>query len=366
MATSLVNHPGSDSATATATAPARPSRTDQASSDVGLGPHYVALAAAAFTWPLLFVGGLVTSYRVGMAVPDWPTTFGMNMFLYDFTQAAWGVFIEHGHRLYGAAVGVATIILAVWLAAADRRVWMKVLGGVALLAVIGQGLLGGYRVRMISTDLAMIHGCTGQAFFALMVALCVLTGRDWRDAEIRSADDGRLRLHSAVTLAALFGQIVAGAWLRHHGYWLGLATHFLLFLVVVLPLSVSLAARIELRRLRTPALVFPSRLLLGLMLVQVALGIAAWWLLRPFDGTPREVSGAQALIRTGHQANGALVLGAAVMLTMRAFRHLGSSSRSPAKHVSWDFQARSFARSLSPSHTSSSSRSSSTPGESVA
>ena len=73
------------------------------------GPHAVAVVAAVFTWPLIFVGGLVTTYRVGMAVPDWPTTFGMNMFLFRFWEAAWGVFIEHGHRLYGAAVGLATI-----------------------------------------------------------------------------------------------------------------------------------------------------------------------------------------------------------------------------------------------------------------
>ena len=50
------------------------------------GPHWFALVAAAFTWPLLFVGGLVTTYKVGMAVPDCPTTFGINMFLYDMTR----------------------------------------------------------------------------------------------------------------------------------------------------------------------------------------------------------------------------------------------------------------------------------------
>ena len=145
------------------------------------GPHAVAVVAAVFTWPLIFVGGLVTTYRVGMAVPDWPTTFGMNMFLFRFWEAAWGVFIEHGHRLYGAAVGLATLILAVWFVAADRRASMKALGVLALLAVIGQGVLGGYRVRLNSTTLAAVHGATAQAFFALMVALCVLTGRGWSD-----------------------------------------------------------------------------------------------------------------------------------------------------------------------------------------
>src|SRR5689334_24674800 len=111
------------------------------------GPHAAAVCAAVFTWPLLFVGGLVTTYRVGMAVSDWPTTFGINMFLYRFWEAAWGVRVEHTHRLFGAAVGVACIVLAVWFTLAERRGWMKALGWFTLLAVIGRGVLGGYRVR---------------------------------------------------------------------------------------------------------------------------------------------------------------------------------------------------------------------------
>src|SRR5260370_24470275 len=92
------------------------------------GPHWVAVFAAIFTWPLLFVGGLVTTYKVGMAVPDWPTTFGMNMFLYDMTQASWAVFGEHTHRLYGAAVGLFTILLMLDFWLFDRRAWIQRLG----------------------------------------------------------------------------------------------------------------------------------------------------------------------------------------------------------------------------------------------
>ena len=139
----------------------------------------MAVLAAVFTLPLLFVGGSVTTYRVGMAVPDWPTTFGINMFLYDFWNAPFGVQVEHAHRLYGAAVGLTTVGLTVWLFCFEPRRWMKGLGVLALVAVIGQGILGGTRVTQVSTFLAAVHGCTGQAFFALMVALCVLTGRDW-------------------------------------------------------------------------------------------------------------------------------------------------------------------------------------------
>jgi heme a synthase len=283
------------------------------------GPHRVALFAAAFTWPLLFVGGLVTTYRVGMAVPDWPTTFGINMFLYNSWNAAWGVFIEHGHRLYGAAVGMATIVLAVWFSVSERRAGMKLLGWGALLAVILQGVLGGYRVRLNSTTLAAVHGCTAQAFFALMVAVCVLTGRVWQESGKPRTDPDHLRRRSLVTLVLIYGQIVAGALLRHFGA--GLIVHAVLA-VAVWGHVIALIGRIERSRTLVPELVPSSRAMALTVCVQVAFGVVAWWMLRPFDGIPREVTPAQALIRTGHQANGALLLATAVVLTMRAFRNL--------------------------------------------
>ena len=143
------------------------------------GPHAVAVVAAVFTWPLIFVGGLVTTYRVGMAVPDWPTTFGMNMFLFRFWEAAWGVFIEHGHRLYGAAVGLATLVLAVWFVAADRRASMKALGVARAPGGDRPGGPGGLPGPAQLDDPGGRARRTAQAFFALMVALCVLTGRGW-------------------------------------------------------------------------------------------------------------------------------------------------------------------------------------------
>src|SRR4051794_7797932 len=171
------------------------------------GPHWVALFAAVFTLPLLFVGGSVTTYRVGMAVPDWPTTFGINMFLYDFWNAPFGVRVEHAHRLYGAAVGLATIGLMCWLLVFERRSWMKWLGVLALVAVIVQGVLGGTRVTQVSTFLAAVHGCTGQAFFGLMIALWVLTGRDWLEGKAPVTDTHRLRKASLVLLVLIYGQI---------------------------------------------------------------------------------------------------------------------------------------------------------------
>ena len=300
------------------------------------GPRWVAVFAAVFTLPLLFVGGSVTTYRVGMAVPDWPTTFGMNMFLYDFWNAPFGVRVEHAHRLYGAAVGLATVVLMVWFLAAERRRALKVLGVVAFLAVTLQGILGGTRVTQTSTLLAAVHGCLGQAFFGLMVALCVLTGRDWLDGPTPVLDPARLRQRSALTLGLAYFQVVLGAWLRHYGTFAALLAHAV-FAAAVWGHAALLAVRVERCRRAVLPLVPAARALALVVTLQVALGIGAWWLLRPFDGTARPVTLFQAMIRTGHQTNGALLLAALVVLTLRSYRHLvpasraaGSTSTSPS------------------------------------
>ena len=283
------------------------------------GPHRVAVLAAALCWPLLLSGGQVTTYRVGMAVPDWPTTFGINMFVFNMWNAGWGVFIEHRHRLFGAGLGLAMVLLAVWFLGAERRWWMKGLGLFALLAVIGQGLLGGARVRLNSTSVAALHGCSGQAVFALLVALCVLAGRGWAEGVKPRPDPDRLRRRSVVTLGLIYAQMIAGALLRHHG--LGLTVHAILAGAVWGHVA-ALAWRVERKRSSVPELVPSSRGMALAATGQVALGIAAWWLLRPFDGVPRPVTVLQALVRTGHVGNGALLLAAAMVLTLRAYRLL--------------------------------------------
>ena len=289
------------------------------------GPHWVAVLAAVCTLPLLFVGGSVTSYGVGLAVPDWPTTFGMNMFLYDFWNAPFGVRVEHVHRLYGAVVGLATMFLAVSFLAFERRRFMKALGVAALVAVIVQGVLGGTRVTQVSTFLAAAHGCLGQAFFGLMVALCVLTGRPWNDSSALRDDPARLRRGSAAMLAMIYAQIVVGAWFRHYRTMPALWAHGL-FAIVVLGSALALSVAVvragpSARPLR------PSALALGgLASAQVVLGIAALLFLLPFGGNPRAPTLWQAMIRTAHQTNGALLLGSSVVLTLRAFRLLSAST----------------------------------------
>ncbi len=287
--------------------------------------HAVAIFAALFTLPLLYVGGTVTTYRVGMAVPDWPTTFQENPFLYDMWNAPFGVRVEHSHRLYGAAVGLATIVLAMCLLQFEPRVWLKGLGVLALVAVVVQGVLGGMRVRWNSTLLAAVHGCTGQAFFGLLVALCVFTGRDWNTATVRSSDPDSLRVRSSIALGLVYAQIVLGGWLRHYGTSSALWLHSTLGAAVAV-YSTWLAWRIGMRRPEVPRLVGPSLLLVWAVCVQIILGVASLALLWPLDGTARPVPSLQAVVRTAHQTNAAILFAASIVLTLRGFRHLAGAT----------------------------------------
>ena len=297
------------------------------------GPHWFALIATVFTWPLLFVGGLVTTYKVGMAVPDWPTTFGMNMFLYDMTRASWGVFGEHTHRLYGAAVGIFTILLMLDFLIFGSRRWIKVLGVVALLSVIAQGLLGGMRVTQNSTLLAAVHGSTAQAFFGLMVALCVWTGRSWLGGAHPAEGAGRIRRMSFALLGLVYAQVLVGAWVRHYSRVDALYLHSALA-VLVLGHGAATVVAVAGHRRDWAGLIPASRMLAVALGLQISLGIAAWWLLRPFDGTSHTVTFFSAMVRTGHQANAGLLIAAAVVLTLRAHQLTSDGVARPTKVMS--------------------------------
>src|SRR6478752_9547755 len=110
--------------------------------------HRFSKVVVAATILLLLAGSLVTSTGSGLSVPDWPTTYGWNMFTFPPSKWVGGIFYEHGHRLIASTVGFLTIILAAWLWIAEKRPWMRWLGLAALGGVVAQGILGGLTVRM--------------------------------------------------------------------------------------------------------------------------------------------------------------------------------------------------------------------------
>src|ERR687892_644577 len=125
------------------------SRSAHSPGDVSAWPHRLAVLLACATFPLLFIGSLVTGKGAGLAVPDWPTTFGYNMFLYPWSKMVGDVFYEHSHRLVASGVGLITIALALTFWLRERRPWLRWLGVAALALVIIQGLIGGLRVVLL-------------------------------------------------------------------------------------------------------------------------------------------------------------------------------------------------------------------------
>src|SRR5262245_29177981 len=185
-------------------------------------PHRMAVLVVCATFPLIWIGGLVTTTGAGMAFPRWLTIDGHFFLLYPlhhWAKGPWDQFIEHGHRLPAVAVGLLTILLAIVLWRCESRRWVRWLGVAAVGGVCFQGLLGGLRVELNKQTLAMIHGCFGPLFFALTVAVAVFTSRWWRRAVEMHAQPGDARLLrlALATTALAYVQLAVGAWLRHLG-----------------------------------------------------------------------------------------------------------------------------------------------------
>jgi cytochrome c oxidase assembly protein subunit 15 len=163
---------------------------------------------------LICSGGMVTSKGVGLAVPDWPTTFGYNMFLFPASKWVGGVFFEHTHRLIASTIGILTIILAVWLWFSDPRRWVRNLGLVAVGAVILQGVLGGLRVTMLKDEIGIFHACLAQAFFGVLVVLAFVTSRGWSGGA-RAYRGNSLRILAFLATTLIYVQLALGATMRH-------------------------------------------------------------------------------------------------------------------------------------------------------
>ena len=172
---------------------------------------------------LICSGGMVTSKGVGLAVPDWPTTFGYNMFLFPVSKWIGGVLFEHTHRLIASTVGFLTIILAIWLWRTEDRHAVKMLGLIAVAGVILQGILGGLRVTMLKDQIGIFHACLAQAFLGLIVLIAITTTNFWRSLGVNltgltgqvSQPLLRVKMMAIATTIAIYVQLALGATMRH-------------------------------------------------------------------------------------------------------------------------------------------------------
>jgi cytochrome c oxidase assembly protein subunit 15 len=309
-------------------------------------PHRLAWLLACATFPLILVGSVVTNYGAGMAVEDWPTTFGYWFYPLKAWLAVWDLFLEHGHRMLAQVVGLLTIILAVVLWRKDSRRWVWLLGLAAVVGVVLQGVLGGFRVIFAATLLAKLHGCTAPLFFALCAVLVTVTSRKWlgNQEPRREAVARRVQWMTLAVAVALYLEIVIGAQLRHQvagawavdtwtGWfelwvWLKLIGAGLIAVGVawlLVDVSGNLAGETTIvRRARLLALLFAIQLLLGAAVWVTKYGWPGWFsdYFWSIDYTVVAEGRLQVIIRTTHVAVGSLSLAAALSLALWSRRIL--------------------------------------------
>ena len=270
----------------------------------------------------IVIGAIVTTAGAGMAFADWPTSDGHSMFFYPWLQSAGDKFLEHGHRLAGIAIGLSSILLAVVLWMKERRRWVKLAGCLVLFGVILQGILGGMRVLTVDKGLALVHGSFAALVFSLMAVVALVTSRSWKYAEFEQntgdCSVSHLRPLAIMIPFVIFGQYVLGGLLRH----LGRSLHEHIAVAILVLLFVSATAFLT-HRAGVSWLKRPAYLLLGIVLVQICLGMFTF--VTKYGFTPSgyvAVQGSipQTISRTVHTIVGMLVLMTSVIYSLRVFR----------------------------------------------
>jgi cytochrome c oxidase assembly protein subunit 15 len=326
-----------------------------------------ALLTALATLGLLAAGGLVTSHGAGMAVPDWPNTYGYNLFFFPFSKWVGGIFYEHTHRLLASGVGLLTSVLALWLYGVKARPWMRGLGVAALAAalamlvarpghwgdglvlglagaglfgssfvwprcgpspkwlrrlglaafgaVVVQGVLGGLRVVLFKDEIGIFHAALAQLFFALVCALALFTSRLWRSpaALPGKAEAGGLRLLGLGATLLILAQLILGAWMRHQHAGLAIPDFPLAYGKLWPAMDAGSVAHYNQQRLETVAVNPITAFQIGLQmahrmvaaLILGAVAAYAWQTARRFGA--RSAAGKLSLLWAG------LVLGQALL-----------------------------------------------------
>jgi cytochrome c oxidase assembly protein subunit 15 len=323
------------------------------------GLHRFAFFTACATFCLVIAGGLVTSTGSGLAVPDWPLSYGQVM-----PPMVGGIFYEHGHRMVATLVGMLTTVLAVWLWRTEERRWVRILGITALCAVILQGVLGGLTVLyLLPTPVSVAHATLAQSFFSLTVFLALVTSRGWKEHSAQPLPEARrTRIWLLAASSLVFIQLVLGAWMRHSDAGLAIPDfplsygqlvppagagglswindqraqydlppvdasqvwiHFAHRVGALLSALTLLACGVHIlrthrseRRLREPAIV-----MIMLVLVQILLGALTVW------------TGKGVQIATAHVATGALLFATCIFTAARSFHLYALPAEAPAYSV---------------------------------
>ncbi|HZR23622.1 MAG TPA: COX15/CtaA family protein [Vicinamibacterales bacterium] len=290
--------------------------------------HKYSRFVVACTVLLILAGSFVTSTDSGLSVPDWPTTYGQNMFTFPYSKMVGGIFYEHGHRLIASTVGFLTIGLVVWLWLADSRRWLKWFGVAALGSIVAQGVLGGLTVLFfLPPAVSTAHAGLAEIFFCMTVAIAIFTSPGWMTTD--GVDDSTLRTITTTTTILIYTQILIGATMRHTGAGLAIpdfpwmfghvipdhwsakiAVHFAHRAGALVVTCAVVGSSIYIWRTHgdRPELARPATLILFLVGTQIMLG--AFTVLSKRD----------VWINSLHVVCGALVLTTSLVITLRAWK----------------------------------------------
>jgi cytochrome c oxidase assembly protein subunit 15 len=307
--------------------------------EMNRGVHRFALLLAGATFFLIIAGALVTSHDAGLATADWPLTEGKFLPKVERLGISSGVnmvgnlFWEHGHRMVATTVGLLTIGMVLLLFRKEKRSWVRRLGLAALAGVVAQGLLGGLTVKlMLPLVVSAAHATLAQLFFCTTVSLAVFTSSSWSEDRPLLEDQGSLPLRylCVAAAAAIFLQLIIGATLRHSATWdKPLPTDLLLTHVggaIAVTLLLGSAALLILKRHAGETfLARPAKVALGLLTLQLLLGVAAYITRVASPNDPQPLN-PMVGITVAHVGCGALVFATTIVLTLRAFKLLRSSA----------------------------------------
>ena len=316
--------------------------------------HRFTVFAAGCTFILIIAGGLVTSTGSGLAVPDWPLSYGQLM-----PPMVGGILYEHGHRMIATFVGFLTLLLAVWYWKKEPRLWVRWLALGALGAVIAQGILGGLTVLyLLPTPVSVSHATLAQTFFVMVSSLALVTSKWWMESHPMLDDQGpgpSLTGLSVILVLAVYVQLILGALMRHTGSGLAIPDfpfaygqivpaissdamaqyndfllkndfriaadgpltaaqvliHFLhrAWALVVLALVVIISIRMIRREKDFSRLRFFAVALPAVLLLQITLGALT------------VLGRKEVLLTTAHVATGAAILVLSVLMTFHVFRY---------------------------------------------
>lgn len=298
--------------------------------------HRVALVTTCVALCTVVIGAITTTLGAGMAFPDWPSSDGHNMFFYPWLRSAGDKFLEHGHRLAGIAIGLCSIALTVVLWMREDRLGVTLAGVAVLLSVILQGILGGMRVLANDPRLAMVHGSFAALVFSLMAAIALWTSRSWlrQKQNVITQDLSYLKPWAVAISCLIFGQYILGGILRHLG---GTLHEHIAAAVLVLLFAIALA--VATHRTGISWLKRPAYLLLGIIVVQIGLGMMAFVMKFGFAPTAYvavQDSLPQTISRTVHTIMGMLVLMTSIIYTLRVFYLDGLRQQSVALNPNTD------------------------------